>query len=177
MIDYKLTSANEELEQILTLQTQNLPANLSEVEKEKQGFVTVQHTFNLLKKMHDIHPHIIAKQNEEIVGYALSMSAIFSNDIPILIPMFNEIDKSSKIKSNYILMGQVCIDKNHRGKGLFRGLYDKMKNAFSSTYDSIITEIDSLNIRSLNAHKAIGFKELSTYQTNNQNWVIVYMDL
>jgi len=177
MIYFKPTSTNEELEQILTLQAQNLPTNLSVIEKKEQGFVTVQHTIDVLKKMHNVHPHIIAKQGEQVIGYVLSMSKVFKNDIPVLIPMFNEIDQSTIKEKPYILMGQVCIDKNYRGKGVFRGLYTEMRKAFSDTYEVIITEIDSLNSRSLNAHEGIGFKILSTYKFNNQNWVIVYMDI
>lgn len=177
MIHYKTTSTNDELAQILTLQTNNLPQNLTAIEKKEQGFVTVQHSIDLLTKMHDIHPHIIAKNKEKVIGYALSMSKIFRNEVPVLIPMFNEIDTSLKKEKNYILMGQVCIDKNYRGKGVFRGLYNEMKIAFSNTHDAIVTEIDASNTRSLNAHKAIGFRELTTYQSNNQNWVIVFMNI
>ncbi|KAB1160642.1 GNAT family N-acetyltransferase [Tenacibaculum aiptasiae] len=177
MIQYKTTSSIEELKQIIALQISNLPQNLTDIEKKEQGFVTVQHSIEVLTKMHHIHPHIIAKHGEQVIGYALSMSKIFRNEIPVLVPMFNEIDKSSKKEDNYILMGQVCIDKNYRGKGIFRSLYEEMKNSFSNTYDAIITEIDANNTRSLNAHKAIGFKELSIYKSNNQNWIIVYMDI
>ncbi|WP_299155967.1 GNAT family N-acetyltransferase [uncultured Tenacibaculum sp.] len=177
MIHYKTTTTNEELEQILYLQANNLPQNLTPIEKKEQGFVTVHHTFSLLKKMHNIHPHIIAKDKEKVIGYALSMSKIFRNEIPVLVPMFNEIDKFFKKEKIYILMGQVCIDKNYRGKGVFRGLYNEMKTVFSNSYECIITEIDSANTRSLNAHKAIGFKELLTYQANNQDWIVVFMDI
>lgn len=177
MIHYKTTTTNEELEQILYLQANNLPQNLTPIEKKEQGFVTVHHTFSLLRKMHNIHPHIIAKDKEKVIGYALSMSKIFRNEIPVLVPMFNEIDKFFKKEKKYILMGQVCIDKNYRGKGVFRGLYNEMKTVFSNSYECIITEIDSANTRSLNAHKTIGFKELLTYQANNQDWIVVFMDI
>lgn len=175
MIEFTTATNPTELLQILELQQQNLPENLSEVDKKEQGFVTVYHDLELLQKMNDVHPHIIAKSNGLVVGYALSMSKIFRNDIPILIPMFDEIDTTSEGAKPYILMGQVCIDKHYRGKGIFRGLYAKMKEEFSGIYDSIITEIDEKNTRSVNAHKAIGFKTLKTYTSNNQDWEIVYL--
>lgn len=177
MIEYKLTSTTKELQQILDLQKSNLPVNLSDKEKQEQGFVTVHHNMDILQKMHDEHPHIIAKNDDTLAGYALSMSAKFRNDIPVLTPMFTEIDNSSKKDTDYIIMGQVCVDKNHRGKGIFRGLYNKMKEEFAGKYDCIITEIDALNTRSLNAHEAVGFKNLSSYVSKNQTWVIVYLDL
>ncbi|TDQ28828.1 GNAT family N-acetyltransferase [Tenacibaculum caenipelagi] len=175
MIEFTTATNPTELLQILELQQQNLPEKLSEIDKKEQGFVTVRHDFELLKKMNDVHPHIIAKNNSTVVGYALSMSKIFRNDIPILIPMFDEIDTTSKGAKPYILMGQICIDKHYRGKGVFRGLYTKMKEEFSGIYDSIITEFDEKNTRSVNAHKAIGFKTLKTYTSHNQDWEIVYL--
>ena len=44
-------------------------------------------------------------------------------------------------------------------------------------YDSIITEVDVKNIRSLNAHKSVGFKLLKKYVSNNQLWEIIILDL
>ncbi len=177
MIEFTTVTNPKELLQILTLQQQNLPEKLSETDKKEQGFVTVRHDLTLLQKMNNVHPHIIAKSNDNVVGYALSMSKIFRNDIPVLIPMFDEIDTTSKGAKPYILMGQVCIDKHYRGKGVFRGLYVKMKKEFSGIYDSIITEIDEKNTRSINAHEAIGFKTLKTYRSNHQHWKIVYLPI
>ena len=81
MIQYKTTSSIEELKQIIALQFSNLPQNLTDIEKKEQGFVTVQHSIELLTQMHDIHPHIIAKHGEQVIGYALSMSKIFRKEI------------------------------------------------------------------------------------------------
>ncbi|MHC9088953.1 GNAT family N-acetyltransferase [Tenacibaculum sp. IMCC1] len=177
MFEFTTASNQTELLQILKLQQQNLPGNLSEIDKKEQGFVTVHHDLELLQKMNDVHPHIIAKSGELVIGYALSMSKVFRNDIPILIPMFNKIDMTSKGTKSYVLMGQVCIDKHYRGKGIFRGLYTKMKEEFSGLYDCIITEIDKKNTRSMNAHKAIGFRTLKTYRSNNHNWEIIYLGI
>ena len=40
-----------ELEQILDLQQRNLPKNISQEEREKEGFVTVEHDLDLLRAM------------------------------------------------------------------------------------------------------------------------------
>lgn len=173
MITYKTTSTQEELLQILTLQQKNLPKNLSKKEMKEQGFVTVEHDLSILQKMHDVAPHIIAISNNKVVGYALSMDKQFKNDIPVLIPMFEVIEKSPVKKINYILMGQVCIDKKYRGKGLFRGLYNKMKQEVN--FDAIITEVDALNTRSSNAHKAIGFDEICKYESGGQLWELIIL--
>ncbi|MDE1205637.1 GNAT family N-acetyltransferase [Tenacibaculum larymnensis] len=177
MIEFITATNQTDLLQILDLQRQNLPEKLSETDKKEQGFVTVRHDLEILQKMNDMHPHIIARNDGKVIGYALSMSKSFRNDIPTLIPMFDEIDTTSKGAKPYILMGQVCIGKNFRGKGIFRGLYTKMKEEFTGIYHSIITEVDEENTRSMNAHKAIGFKTLKTYKSNNHNWEIIYLNI
>ena len=176
-IIYKKAISDEELHQILILQKINLPMVLSEEIKLSEGFLTVQHTFELLKAMNDACAHTIARSNGKIIGYALSMTKDFIEHIEVLKPMFQHIDEHLDPKVNYIVMGQVCIDSKFRGKGVFRGLYNAMKANLKAEYDTIITEVDKKNIRSLNAHYAIGFMELSTYHSNNQDWILIYLDL
>ena len=174
MINYKVTENTKELSEILKLQAENLQNNLTEEIKKEQGFVTVQHDMNILKTMHNVHPHIIAVSDGIVAGYALSMSRKFRNDIPVLAPMFSEIDTSEIGKSNYLIMGQVCVTKNFRGKGVFRGLYAHMTKVFSETFDYIVTEINVKNTRSINAHKSIRFKELIRYNFEGETWAIVF---
>jgi ribosomal protein S18 acetylase RimI-like enzyme len=176
-IIYTRVTSNEELKQILQLQHLNIPSAISENEKQEEGFVTVNHNFKILKLMNDLCAHTIAKYDDKVVGYALSMVKAFKNDIEVLQPMFQQIDNLVGKDASYIVMGQVCVDKNFRKQGVFRGLYEHMKSELYSEYDTIITEVDKKNIRSLNAHYAIGFKVLYSYRSNNQDWEILSWDI
>ena len=60
--------------------------------------------------------------------------------------------------------------------GVFRGLYSFMRQELKGTFDQIITEIDIKNIRSLNAHLAIGFTVLKEFNADNTDWVIVSLN-
>ena len=178
MIKYQLTATNKELEEIIALQQKNLPVNISTSEINEQGFVSVQHTLALLTKMHDAHPHVIAKHNDKVIGYTLCMLQEFRNEIPLLTPMFHQIDKAIKEVNedlNYMVMGQVCVDKDYRKQGIFRALYKYMKENISKEYNAIITEVDVKNVRSSNAHKAVGFEILKEHQSNNQNWELIIL--
>jgi len=175
-LTYHRVTTDEELNGILKLQEQNLKEVLSADDKSKEGFVTLKHTFDMLKLMNDKCAHCIAKYDDKVVGYALSMKQDFKKDIPLLVPMFIEIDNAlfeKNTRLNYIAMGQICIDKNHRGQGIFRGLYNFMKDELSKEYDAIITEVDVLNARSSQAHKAVGFEILKNYSSNNQDWELI----
>ncbi len=179
MIQFTQTTTDEELQEILSLQKTNLPVNISEEEKRKEGFLTVHHDFDLLKRMHLSWPHTIAKDQDKVVGYALSMHPDFWDDIPILKPMFDAIDSqlgtTSELNSNFMIMGQICVDKLYRKQGIFRKLYETMLANIAPNFSYIITEVDVLNTRSLAAHYAIGFKKLTTHTSNGRNWETIYL--
>ncbi|MDP5107016.1 MAG: GNAT family N-acetyltransferase [Polaribacter sp.] len=175
MISYTKATSVDELKQIMELQKINLFENLSEEERKEQGFVTVKHTLEILQAMNNACPHTIAKHEEKVVGFALSMTKDFAGEIDVLKPMFAEISKIVA-DENYLVMGQICIDKNYRKQGVFKGLYHFMKSDIcKNSYSSIITEIDIKNERSLNAHQSVGFELLKDFTAGDKNWRIVWL--
>ena len=182
MIIYTTSSTTTDLEGILRLQKSNLTQRLTADELQSQGFVTLDHSYDQLKKFNDYERHVIAKDNDKVIGYVLAMTKMSRSDIPILFPMFNEFDTVSykgKIISdfNYIIIGQVCVDKNYRGQGIFDNCYATYRDYYSDKYDFAITEIANTNLRSLNAHKRIGFKEIHSYLgPDHTEWIIVIWD-
>ena len=179
MIDYTIATSDNDLKGILSLQVKNHIKSLSDTEAEFQGFVTVEHSYDLLKKLNDTERHIIAKENDKVVGYVLSMTKKARLDIPILYPMFQIFDQAvynekTISDSNYIIVGQVCVDKDFRGQGIFDNCYNTYKKFHEDKYDFAITEIAEANLRSLNAHKRVGFLELTSYKdANNTKWIVV----
>ena len=133
--------------------------------------------------MNDECPHIIAKKDDTVVGYALCMHPKFGESIEMLKPMFAEIETTLRDSShsfgmtneNYIVMGQICIDKHYRKQGIFRKLYEHMKAEVISPFSAIITEVDCKNKRSLDAHYAIGFQKLKSYHSGGQDWELIYL--
>ena len=182
MITYTTSTTETELSEILQLQKVNLPKNLTESEMLSQGFVTVSHSFDDLKKLNNYEQHLIIKDNNKVVGYLLAMTQHSKQDIPVLIPMFEMFDKilyKEKLISayHYIVVGQVCIAKDYRGQGLLNESYAAYKNNFKEKYDFAITEIATNNTRSINAHKKAGFFEIQRfYDTNHIEWSIVIWD-
>jgi ribosomal protein S18 acetylase RimI-like enzyme len=174
-IKFTRCTSKSELQQILDLQQKNHLQNVNAEEKIKEGFVTVSHTLEILSEMNDACPHIIAKDQEKVVGYALCMHPRFGNDIEVLKPMFLEIASVVPETESFIAMGQICIDKEYRRQGIFRKLYETMKKSIQPEFNSIITEVDATNLRSLEAHYAVGFKELKTYYAGGQDWKLIVL--
>jgi len=127
--------------------------------------------------MNDKCAHVIAKNNDKVIGYALCMLKDFKKDIEVLRLMFKQIDSHLNKDEAYVVMGQICIDKRFRKQGVFRGLYQFMKAQLQPYYKMIITEVDITNTRSINAHRTIGFNILYSYCSNHQNWEIMYWNL
>ncbi len=175
MIQYKRANSDEQLHQILEIQKRALKHNVSLAEQKSEGFITVPHTFEMLKKMNEACPHIVAFENDKVVGYALVMLESFRNEMEILLPMFETADRLLPHK-NYLTMGQVCIDKPYRGKGIFKGIYAFYKDELAQQYDCLFTEVATLNTRSLQAHLAVGFKILHTQVTEGTSWEMVNWD-
>lgn len=125
--------------------------------------------------MHDACPHILAMDGDKVAGYALVMLRSFKDEMPVLVPMFISADALLNGK-NYVAMGQICIDKPYRGLGVFRGMYSFYKKELSSQFDCLFTEVASDNIRSIEAHKKVGFKILETQITDGTSWDLVNWD-
>ncbi|WP_231425832.1 GNAT family N-acetyltransferase [Pedobacter sp. Leaf250] len=182
MIDILISKSIKDLEGIILLQKKNLRSDLSINEIKEQGFVTVSHTLDDLQKMHHHEPNIIAKNGDDVIAYVLGMTEQSKNDIPRLVEMyesFDHIQYKGRPVSNYqyVVVGQVCVDKNYRGQGLFDRCYQAYKEYFKDRYEFAITEIASINLRSMKAHERIGFSTINTYtdQTDTE-WNVVVWD-
>jgi predicted GNAT superfamily acetyltransferase len=179
MITYTTSKSIEDLAGIIELQKKNLRSNLTKEEIEREGFVTVMHSLKDLTKMNAFEHSVIAKRGGKIIAYLIAMTSKSKADIPVLIPMFANFDNirlHNKALSayNYIVVGQVCVAKGFRGQGILDNCYAEYKKQFNGKYDFAITEIATKNLRSINAHKRIGFTEICRYKApDNEEWSIV----
>ena len=181
MIEFTRSKTKQDLWGILALQKENLVQNITQEEKETQGFVMVQHSYEIMESLHSIEPHIIAKDGHLVVAYCLAMTKNSRKDIPMLIPMFEQFDtldyKGKKVSEyDYMSVGQVCVGKDYRGQGIIQQLYEAYQEAFSKNYDFAITEIATQNLRSLKAHQKVGFEVVKTFKDEFEEWAIVIWD-
>ena len=181
MVQFCLSQSTADLEGILSLQRENLSTLLSQEEKDEQGFVTVPHTLGQLEIMHSIAPHVLAKENGQVVAYVLAMTLESRELVPLLTSLFDNferLDLAGKKVTSYqpMVVGQVCVGKSQRGTGLFDKLYAAYREQYASTYDFAITSVALSNYRSLAAHQRIGFKIIHTFQDSLNPWAIVYWD-
>jgi hypothetical protein len=179
----KITHAKSiaDFEGILKLQRENLTDTISVEEKNTQGFVMVQHRLKDLEEFSHKAPQLIAKDGDDVCGYVLAMPKEFRQSIPMLVPMFEQLDQIlvngiSIAKYDYVVVGQICIKKGNRGFQLFDQLYEAYKQLFQPIFDFAITEISTSNIRSMRAHERVGFKAIHTFRDQYEEWNIVCWD-
>ena len=178
MYSFSLVTKASELEQIAVLSKENLRNDLSVEEKKSQGFITWEYTLPLLESLHAIAPAVIVKLEDEVVGYALTAFKEAAAVLPVLHDMIHHLEFLSfngKPLSDYryYVMGQICIAKAHRGKGLFDQLYQHHKKCYGPQYELLVTEISTSNYRSLKAHQNTGFQTIHTYQDAMDEWNVV----
>jgi GNAT superfamily N-acetyltransferase len=126
-------------------------------------------------------PSIIVKYGDEVVGYALTAFKEASLYQPEMVPMIEHLETLSfngkSVKDYpYYIMGQVCIAKTHRGKGIFEMLYQHHKAVYQSQFELLVTEVSTSNHRSVQAHKKVGFKTIDTYRDAVDEWDVVVWD-
>lgn len=177
-LQFTTAQTETDLLQILALQAANLKTNVSEDVKQSQGFVTVCHSWEQINLLHHSTPQIVAKDGDQVIGYALAMLPDLGESIPDLQPMFQLFahipwDGKMLSDSNYYVMGQVCVAEGYRGQGVFDGLYQKHREVYSPTFDLLITEVSKSNTRSMRAHERVGFRTIHEHQDYVDVWNVV----
>jgi hypothetical protein len=186
-------SSDEDLQRILYLQANNLPKNISQEEAQSEGFVTVEHDFDLLKRMNSPHPHVVARDalTAQVIGYVLVMLPTFRTDIPVAAPMVDQIEqvvyqgqrlKSSNIDKNdnkdmFVLVGQLCVEKAYRGLGVSAAMYREYQCRMEPHFHHVVAVVSSRNVRSMRAHEKVGFQVVRRYgaSQDGHDWVILLL--
>ncbi|MGH8192577.1 MAG: GNAT family N-acetyltransferase [Rhodanobacteraceae bacterium] len=181
MMTITVASSNQHFQEILALQRRYhfraIPADV----QAREGFVFAEHTLPLLKRMAAESPQVIALSGGRVVGYCLSLPPSLQQELPPLVPMFEQFGRCvfrdrPLTEYRFVVGGQVCVDRDYRGHGLLPRLYGQLSISLSTVCDLCVTEIATRNRVSVRAHEKMGFEAISTYSDNREEWVIVVWD-
>ncbi len=181
MCTIQLITSTEQIQQIARLSAENLRSAIDEHIKVDQGFLTWEYSTRLLEAMHEFAPSVIATYNNEVVGYALAATHAMSGVHTALKVMLDNLSTLTYLGRpmndySYYMMGQICIAREHRGKGLFEKLYQHHRTIYGNQYDILLTEVSTSNHRSMRAHEKVGFKTIHTYHDHMDEWNVVVWD-
>ncbi len=182
-IHFTTVQTDRDVDQILELQALNHPTAISEATLKSQGFVTVRHQPNVLRRMNQLYPSVIARDGDQLAGYCLVMLREFAAEVPILLPMFEKLETlswhgKSLQESRWFVMGQVCVAEGYRGQGVFDGMYRKLADHCRADFDFTVTQVAERNPRSLRAHHRVGFETFHIYpdQKAGETWHVIALD-
>ena len=181
MATIKLVETEQELIGLKQLQTNNLRRLIGEEEAMREGFVTSEYSLELLLKMHVVYPSIIVKEGDEVVAYTIVTNKAVYGEHPEVDHLFNTLDATlyhEKLLKEvpYILVGQVCVGKSHRGQGWVPKMYEFYKSIHSKNYTYLVTDISQANKRSIRMHQKVGFETIGVIEQVGTGWDIVLWD-
>mmetsp|Transcript_18624 Transcript_18624/g.33663 ORF Transcript_18624/g.33663 Transcript_18624/m.33663 type:complete len:211 (+) Transcript_18624:49-681(+) len=162
MSDITIQSAEEsDIPDLIALNLENHIENLTLEEANQFGFLILIYSEDLLRRMMQVEPFIVAKAEGKIVGYLYPMPNSYRS-IPGVSHRFEDMDRltfegRSMREINYIKLGSACIAKDYKGKGVFKMLYDEMKRRYVDAYEIVLTRVFESNGRSLAGHMKLGF--------------------
>lgn len=155
------------------LQMAGLRTNISAEEATGEGFLTAIYSIELLTKMHELAPAIIAKVQDTIVGFILVAPPPLREYTEVLGTMFDAIDQHLTNGETYIGVGQLCVGKGYRGKGIATQMYQFFQKEYSPFYECLVCDVHQENVPSLRAHKKVGFERLSTVSFQASPWELL----
>jgi len=181
-MEITVASTDRHLEEILELQRRYHVRAVSAEVADREGFVFAEHTVPLLRRMAEQSPQAIALSEGRVAGYCLTLPQSLQTEVPSLAPMFEQFGRCdyrgrALTSRRLVVGGQVCVDREHRGKGLLARLYDQIRVSVGQARDLCVTEIATRNRVSIRAHEKMGFEIISRYADPIEEWVIVAWDL
>lgn len=166
---------------IRELQAANLRRNVAPEDAAREGFVTAEYTLEFLRAMHDVAPSIVATADGAVVGYALVADRAVGMGHPLLADLFAAIDRCSwagvpLAGQPYVVCGQLCVAKTHRGLGLVDRMYARFRDEYAARFAYLLTDVASDNPRSLRVHRRVGFEVVATTAYGGVDWHVVLWD-
>ena len=184
MEQYAIHKAEEsDILQIKRLQEASHFAALSDNEKEEGGFVSLETSIPLLKRINKEAGISVVLFDSEVVGYEFPLTLEHIKSMPLLSKFFQRLTKleykgKNLLEYKVVMEGQICISRQHKGKGLAIRLHKEFMGMLKEKYDVLFTGVSGENPRSLHVHtKKLGLGILSKYYERGKKWYILIQDI
>lgn len=140
----------------------------------QEGFISIHFSIEQLVEMTENGVTIVAASGEEIAGVLFAQSSTYNMlHVPLAARMVKVlenlvIDGRSISIENSIVCGPVCVSKDYRGLGLLNQLYDCLKLEAKGRFQVGLTFVSQNNPRSLLAHKKVGMRLLTSFESEGR---------
>jgi Acetyltransferase (GNAT) family len=169
-----------DIQPILSIQTANLHANLTE-EERRDGFLSAAFTVEHFAQMMREVAVMAAEDGGEVCAYLCAGTLAFHRQFPLLAAMLDRFPRVHFLgrplaAQRTFIYGPVCVARPHRGRGLLRGLYDALRREVAGGYDAGVAFVAKDNQRSLAAHtEGLGMTIAGDFAFNGKKyWILAF---
>ena len=174
------TMTESDIIPILNIQSANLRDSLKP-EQLKGGYLSIAFSENEFRSLNRDIGVVVAKVQDQVVGYCCISSAQFNAQFPIL----NQISANL---SGYLIPGNdrrpaeattcfhgpVCIARSFRGRDVLTHLFSHgIKLAKNAGYSFCFSFISLENQRSLKAHLKLPFHKVGAVTYHNSEYIVI----
>ncbi len=166
----------KDIDAILQLQEKYHVSNLTELEKQTKGFVTMKVTPAQFEQMIGKNGVFIAVDDNILAAYALTSDWDFYRQWAIIekmeavLPDF-PLENQPISVDNSFQYGPVCIDEAYRGRAILADLFQAILKFYKGQYLYSVTFINQKNERSIKAHdKQTPLSILGSFEFNDNQY-------
>lgn len=163
---------------ILRLQALNYIGNLTEAQRA-EGFLSAQFSREQIAAVATDLGIAVAVTANELAGCLCAFRREFEHGSAVVARMLESYDDArlqGRPLSAYdsYIYGPVCIAREHRRRGLLRGLYEFQKNELAGRFDAGVALVARANRHSMQAHVAgLGMAEAGEFEVNGNKYAIL----
>lgn len=170
-------AVHEDLDQLVELQNQNLRSKLSE-DEQRDGFLSAGFTSKQFGEFNDNLAVVVGEDEGVLVGFLVTSTPEhnLSHALPAqMISRYPNLNFRGRALTAYksLIAGPVCVAKEHRGKGIFEGMYEALPRILPEKIELAVTLVSTENPRSLRAHEKVGLERVDLFHFNNREFQIL----
>jgi hypothetical protein len=160
---------------IVRLNEANFITKLS-TEERKQGFLSALFSLEQTAQVAEDLGTMIAVIDGQVVGFLCAFRKEFDSGSPVIAEMLRCYERLtfegrplSAFKS--YIYGPVCIGREHRRRGLLRGLYEAQKKDLTGQFEIGVAFVSRANPHSLSVHVAgLGMSEAGDFEVKERRY-------
>ena len=176
-IEYR-RAGPEDYFSIVRLQRTNYIGNLTE-EERREGFLSAEFTLEQIAAIATDLGIAIVTIRDDVAGCLCGIRREFDHGSPVVAKMLESYDQArfeGKPLSafNSYIYGPVCIARQHRRRGLLRGLYEFQKKDLAGQFQIGVALVSHSNPHSMQAHiGGLGMTEAGEFELNGNIFAIL----
>lgn len=168
-----------DLAHIVALQDANLHDALPPAQRS-DGFLSARFDATQFSAMDRDIAVVVAADAQGIVGYVCASSVASNRDIALPATMIGTFPRTdflgrSLAAQRSFIYGPACIAHSHRGRGVLRALYDRLRDELVGDYDAGVLFIAKSNGRSIAAHHKLGCTIVGEFRHDDKAyWTLAF---